>query len=181
MPVRETVTIRFDGDPADFLLAAEAVEQRLESLERQVTQTNQRIAQQQAQQAALYDSTVRRQQEQTQALRNSLEAQRLAFLQIGAHQQTQIRRNNEVLAQNRELNRLAQERLGIEQERLGVQTQLGDQLAQQANQQANVNRIFVSRDRASPLRDQARDADELDRSAARAADTTRRLKDVLMG
>ena len=86
MPVRETVTIKFDGDAAGFLVASQAVRAELESLEREINQTNARLAKVQQDQAEGGGHIVRRQQAQAEALKDSLEAQRIAQLQAGREQ-----------------------------------------------------------------------------------------------
>ena len=186
MPVRETVTIRFDGDAADFFTASRAVRAELQALERDINEISERFGQMQRQQAEAGDRLLRRQQQQTEALRNSLESQRIAYLQIGALQQSSLRRNAEHIAQQNELLRISQEQLQADRDRLELLGQYNEGLAQTAERQ----RQATSQPFEPPRpREQNRQRIEFDATAEaaervaesqrRAADSTRFYKDVL--
>ena len=182
MPVRETVTINFDGDAAGFLVASRAVRSELESLEREINQTNARLAKVQQDQAAVGDQIARRQQAQSEALKNSLEAQRVAYLQIGALQQSSLRHRSEEISQQTELVRLSGERLDLDQQRLEVSRQINKEVAENIGRQAEANRLsakpFERRGETdfSGIGGSARQAEE---ATDRVADSTAYYKDVL--
>lgn len=182
MPVRETVTIRFDGDAASFLAQNELVQQALQETERQVNQTSQAIVQSQRRQADLGDSIIRRQQAQTQALQNLLAVQQKNFERLGVLQEARLRQNQELLTQEAELLRISREQLLVDEQRAEVQGQLNNRLEEFAARQADINRVFIRS--PGPRQELSRgglDFDSLERSTIQTINAAEGLKRSLGG
>ena len=148
MPVRETVTIRFDANASDFFATSRQVRAELQRLERDLNRAS-GVGQPQGGAAA---SIARQQQAQAAALRNSLQAQRQAYLQAG-FQQTQAERQvgQQRLQSQRQTDRL---RVGSERQAGNQQLEVVRQTGRQRLQaQRQTDRLRIQSQQAAARRE----------------------------
>lgn len=181
MPARERVVIKFDAEALDYFATSSAVREDLQETEKAVEQTNLRIAQSQEKLSAEAQSVLRRQQEWADALSRSLEAQRIAMLELENIRLDALQLNNDILEQQHTLNQLAADRLAIEKERLAVYQEQAKVVQQSVEASHNLDQTFARRGglSAGQAAGEQVNFDELDRSARRSFDSTSRLKEIL--
>lgn len=120
MPVRETVTIRFDGDPAPFLRATGVVRGEIDRLERDLARLDRRARSQAANQGAVGRSIAEVQRLQAAQIRQN------AVAQTEAQRQTAAVRT--VTASQLESQRQAgRQRLQLDRQQLEQRRQVGRQ------------------------------------------------------